>query len=413
MENGAIGDVQRLGRRGLLAIATAAAVGAAVKNGPERTEAGLLDAVLMESLNEATDDTAVRMTASGATFSANNFKTSGSSTGLRGTSGALSGSIPGFPTGVYGFTSTGNADATGVFGESQSGIGVRAKSLLGTALQVEGEARFEGGVQATSFAGAGGSLSGLNASSISFGTLSASRVAPLSASKIASGTFASARIPSLDAAKITTGTFNAARIPGLDASKVTAGTLDAARIPGLDAATTTTGVFTTERIPDLDASKVTTGVFAAERIPGLDAGIIVSGTLDSVRIPDLDAAKITTGTLADDRLSADVPRLAAATNAFAGTVVARRLEGGGAARLLEFGGCRRLEFAAGRIAYVVPVIGPPLPASINVVCTLQNSPGRGVALSHVRRKSATALEVRLTARAKTRFAATIFVMGDA
>lgn len=53
------------------------------------------------------------------------------------------------------------------------------------------------------------------------------------ASEITSGILSSTRIPNLAASKITSGTFNAARIPSLDASKITTGTLDLDRIPAL------------------------------------------------------------------------------------------------------------------------------------------------------------------------------------
>jgi hypothetical protein len=42
-------------------------------------------------------------------------------------------------------------------------------------------------------------------------------------------------VPNLDASKITSGTFSTSRIPNLDASKITSGTLNAARIPDLSA----------------------------------------------------------------------------------------------------------------------------------------------------------------------------------
>jgi hypothetical protein len=65
----------------------------------------------------------------------------------------------------------------------------------------------DGAVSATSFSGSGSSLTSLNATNIS------------------SGTLGTARIPNLDAGKITTGTLDNARIPNLDAGKITTGTL--------------------------------------------------------------------------------------------------------------------------------------------------------------------------------------------
>lgn len=70
-----------------------------------------------------------------------------------------------------------------------------------------------GTITATKFSGNGASLTSLNGSNISSGTVAAARIASLDASKITSGTFDAARIPSLDASKITSGTIDIARLP--------------------------------------------------------------------------------------------------------------------------------------------------------------------------------------------------------
>ena len=107
-----------------------------------------------------------------------------------------------------------------------------------------------GTVKATSFQGSGSSLTNLNASNITTGTLNSSRIPGLSASKITSGTFNSSQIPNLSASKITTGTFSTARIPGLSATHIISGTFSASRIPSLDASKISNGEFHENRIPN-------------------------------------------------------------------------------------------------------------------------------------------------------------------
>ncbi len=98
-------------------------------------------------------------------------------------------------------------------------------------LQQSGNLIILGTATAAGFAGSGASLTGLNASNITTGTIADVRIPELNASKITAGTFADARIPDLNASKITAGTFADARIPNLNASKITAGTFADARIP--------------------------------------------------------------------------------------------------------------------------------------------------------------------------------------
>lgn len=79
----------------------------------------------------------------------------------------------------------------------------------------------------------------------------------------------------------------------------------------------------------ITAANADTVVLNAARIPSLDASKITTGTLGADRVPSLDATKITTGTLGDARLSANIPRLGATANTFAGTVNATTFNGSG------------------------------------------------------------------------------------
>ena len=104
------------------------------------------------------------------------------------------------------------------------------ESLAETAVYLDTTA---GKLVATSFSGSGASLTSLNGSNISSGTVAADRIASLAASKITSGTFDAARIPSLAASKITSGTFDAARLPAATSSAQ--GAMSAADKTKLDA----------------------------------------------------------------------------------------------------------------------------------------------------------------------------------
>ena len=177
--------------------------------------------------------------------------------------------------------------------------------------------------------GSGASLTSLNASQLSSGTvpsarlsLSASDIPNLAASKITSGTISSDRlslsasdIPNLATSKITSGTFDSARIPvlAINASNITGGTIASARlslsasdIPNLSGAKITSGTVAADRIAELGASKITSGSFADARIPNLAASKITSGTFDSARIPaiQINANRITSGTIDSSRLPA-------------------------------------------------------------------------------------------------------------
>ena len=84
-----------------------------------------------------------------------------------------------------------------------------------------------GTATATTFSGSGASLTSLNASNISSGTLAAARVGNLAASKITSGTFDAARIPTLN--QNTTGTSGG--FTAGNASNLNSGTIPDARFP--------------------------------------------------------------------------------------------------------------------------------------------------------------------------------------
>lgn len=93
-------------------------------------------------------------------------------------------------------------------------------------------ATFPANVVAQLFSGSGASLTSLNGSNISSGTVAAARIADLAASKITSGTFDVARIPNLAASKITTGTIDTARLPAV--STTAAGIMSASDKTKLD-----------------------------------------------------------------------------------------------------------------------------------------------------------------------------------
>ena len=74
------------------------------------------------------------------------------------------------------------------------GIAARTK-IKGDSIEMDGPVTASSSVSATSFSGAGSSLTGLNGSNISSGTVAAARIANLPASKITSGTFGASRLP--------------------------------------------------------------------------------------------------------------------------------------------------------------------------------------------------------------------------
>ena len=67
--------------------------------------------------------------------------------------------------------------------------------IKGDSIEMDGPVTASSSVSATSFSGAGSSLTGLNGSNISSGTVAAARIANLPASKITSGTFGASRLP--------------------------------------------------------------------------------------------------------------------------------------------------------------------------------------------------------------------------
>ncbi len=125
-------------------------------------------------------------------------------------------------------------DTTPFLIDKDGNVGIRTTSP-GATLDVNGSAR------ATFFVGNGTNITGLSATKITTGTLSASVIPNLSASKITSDTLSASRIPNLSATKITSGRLYAVRIPSLSANKITTGTLNAARIPSLLASKITSG----------------------------------------------------------------------------------------------------------------------------------------------------------------------------
>ena len=113
----------------------------------------------------------------------------------------------------------------------------------------------------------GSSLTSLNGSNISSGTVAEARVASLSASKIGSGTLADARIPSLAASKITSGSFGTDRIPNFNATKITSGT------------------FGSDRIPNFNATKITSGTMNGARISGGTFGSVNGSNISGLPSP--------------------------------------------------------------------------------------------------------------------------------
>jgi hypothetical protein len=77
----------------------------------------------------------------------------------------------------------------------------------------------------------------------------------------------------------------------------------------------------------LDAGNVATGVLGPDRVPGLDASKVVAGTLSPARIPGLRASKIARGRLAEARLPRTAARLNTKVASFKNKVAAGQFGG--------------------------------------------------------------------------------------
>lgn len=136
---------------------------------------------------------------------------------------------------------------------------------------------------APKFIGSGASLTNLNGSNITTGTVAEARIAALSAGKITSGTFDAARIPNLDAGKITSGTLSADRIPSLNASKITDGTLSVDRLPASGATAGSYG-------PSGNQSPAHGGTFSVPSITADAKGRVTSASTKTITLPTYSAA---------------------------------------------------------------------------------------------------------------------------
>ena len=149
---------------------------------------------------------------------------------------------------------------------------------------VYGHTTFTGNVTINgSVSASGASLTNLNGSNITTGTVAEARIAALSAGKITSGTFDAARIPNLDAGKITSGTLSADRIPSLNASKITDGTLSADRLP-------TSGVTAGSYGPSGNQSPANGGTFSVPSITTDAKGRVTSASTKTVTLPTYSTA---------------------------------------------------------------------------------------------------------------------------
>ena len=180
------------------------------------------------------------------------------------------------------------------------------------------------------------SVTNLNASNITTGTMSASKIVGgdldfkniivknLSADVITSGTidFSTIKGTNIDATNITTGNMNASLITTgtLDANLITTGTLDASKVTvsNLDATNITSGTLDAGivNVKNLNASNITTGTMSASKIVGgdldfkniiaknLTADSITSGTIDfsTINGTNLNASNITTGTMSASKI---------------------------------------------------------------------------------------------------------------
>ena len=216
-------------------------------------------------------------------------------------------------------------------------------------------AEVTGTLTATLFSGSGASLTSLNASNISSGTINDARLPATITSNITGNAASSDTVDVADqgsanankfliftdgsgAAKgiavdgnltynPSSNTLNAGNLSGsINAGSVNSGTLADARIPNLNASKTNAGTFADARIPSLNASKINAGVFADARIPNLNASKTNAGTFNADRIPTLNGSKISSGTVNIDRLSASGTRnentFLAGNNTFKSVVVA-------------------------------------------------------------------------------------------
>lgn len=116
------------------------------------------------------------------------------------------------------FMSAGSDGTYGLYDDANSKWGLACDRLGGTKLHYNGAqklittntgATVTGTMVADTFSGSGASLSNLNGSNISSGTVPTAHIPNLSANKITSDTLDVARIPDLNASKIDAGTFGA------------------------------------------------------------------------------------------------------------------------------------------------------------------------------------------------------------
>ena len=96
---------------------------------------------------------------------------------------------------IAGVHSVDEAGAAFVKCSTDGTVGASETKIKGDSIEMDGPVTASSSVSATSFSGAGSSLTGLNGSNISSGTVAAARIANLPASKITSGTFGASRLP--------------------------------------------------------------------------------------------------------------------------------------------------------------------------------------------------------------------------
>lgn len=124
-----------------------------------------------------------------------------------------------------------SGNGRGVHGNSTSGIGVKAETNSGTALLVKGPATFDGAVSvdgavsATSFAGGGAGLTGLDASGLATGIVPDARLGA-NLARTSGATFSG---------KVTAPSFagDGSGVTGLDARNIASGIVSRKRLPGL------------------------------------------------------------------------------------------------------------------------------------------------------------------------------------